>query len=115
VRIVKELVEIWPNEVCDRKNLMEFCIRLSYYFILLYKWQSHGHMICLLKFLCYLYLDPIVHLDVVDQMFKCAGNYFLLGALITITSGNSIASQNVLSPTVDPNSWLHSLRNCTGY
>ena len=22
-------------------------------------------------------------LDVVDQMFKCAGNYFLLGALIT--------------------------------
>ena len=43
----------------------------------------YGHMICLLKLLCYLYLDPIVCLDVVDQMFKCTGNYFLLGALIT--------------------------------
>jgi len=26
-----------------------------------------------------------MHLDVVDQMFKYMGNYFLLGALITIT------------------------------
>ena len=40
-------------------------------------------MICLLKFSCYLYLDPIVCLDVVNQMFKYTGNYFLLGALIT--------------------------------
>jgi len=30
-------------------------------------------------------------------------------------SGNSTASQNMLSLTMDPNSWLHSLRNCTGY
>jgi len=30
------------------------------------------------------YLDPIVYLDVVDQMFKCVGNYSLLGALITL-------------------------------
>ena len=44
----------------------------------------YGYMICLLKFLYYLYLDPIVCLDVVDQMFKCTGNYFLLGALITV-------------------------------
>jgi len=29
------------------------------------------------------YLDPIVYF-VVDQMFKCVGNYFLLGALITL-------------------------------
>ena len=42
----------------------------------------YGHMICLLKFPHYLYLDPIVHLDVMDQMFKCTRNYFLLGALI---------------------------------
>jgi len=44
----------------------------------------YGHMICLLKFPHYLYLDPIVHLDVVDQMFKCTGNYFFLGALIIV-------------------------------
>jgi len=44
----------------------------------------YGHMICLLKLPCYLYLDPIVYLDVMDQMFKCTGNYFLFGALITI-------------------------------
>jgi len=43
----------------------------------------YGHMICLLKFSHYLYLDPIVCLDVMDQMFKCMGNYFLLRALIT--------------------------------
>jgi len=79
-----------------RKNSMEFFIELSYYFILLYKWlypivtslsrMFYGHMICSLKFPCYLYLDPIVCFDVVDQMFKCAGNYFLLGALITTIS-----------------------------
>ena len=43
----------------------------------------YGHIIYLLKFPHYLYLDPIVYLDVVNQMFKCAGDYFLLGALIT--------------------------------
>ena len=43
----------------------------------------YSHMICLLKFPCYLYLDPIVCLDDVDQMFKHMGNYFLLRALIT--------------------------------
>jgi len=46
----------------------------------------YSHMICLLKFLYYLYLDPIVHFDVVDQMFKYVGNYFLLRALITTSS-----------------------------
>ena len=83
-----------------RKNSMEFFIRLSYdlyYFTSGYTLKSHGHksfqnvlwshdqshVICLLKFPHYLYLNPIVHLDVVDQMFKCIGNYFLLGALIT--------------------------------
>jgi len=74
---------------------MEFFVGLSYY---LYYFTSgytlkscshesfqnvYGHMICLLKFPHYLYLDPIVYLDVVDQMFKCVGNHFLLGALIT--------------------------------
>jgi len=44
-------------------------------------------MVCLLKFPYYLYLNSIVHLDVVDQMFKCTGNYFLLGALIISTIG----------------------------
>ena len=80
---------------------MEFFIGLSYYLYYFtsgytLKSQSHksfqnvlwshdsGHMVCLLKFPRYLYLNPIVYLDVVDQMFKCAGNYLLLGALITI-------------------------------
>ena len=78
---------------------MEFFIGLSYYlcyFSSSYTLKSYGHksfqnvlwshdsdhMVCLLKFLYYLYLDPIVCLDVVDQMFKCAGNYLFLGALI---------------------------------
>jgi len=92
-----------------RKNLMEFFIGLSYYFILLYKWlypivtslsrMFYGHMICLLKFPCYLYLDPIVYFDVVDQMFKCAGNYFLLGALITTISLGMIGYWRVLFDT----------------
>jgi len=47
----------------------------------------YGHIICLLKFPHYLYLDPIVHLDVMDQIFKCTGNYFLLGTLITGSLG----------------------------
>ena len=83
-----------------RKNLIEFFIGLSYYlyyFTSGYILKSHGHksfqnvlwshdsghMVCLLKFPHYLYLDPIVHLDVIDQMFKCTENYFLLRALIT--------------------------------
>jgi len=83
-----------------RKNSIEFFIGLSYYLYYFtsgytLKSCSHksfqnvlwshdsGHMVCLFKFLHYLYLDPIVYLDVVDQMFKCMGNYFLLGALIT--------------------------------
>jgi len=41
------------------------------------------HMIYLSKFLCYLYLDPIIQFKIVDQVFKCIGNYFLFGALIT--------------------------------
>jgi len=83
-----------------RKNSIEFFVGLSYYlyyFIsgctlksyshksfqnVLWSYDS-GHVVCLLKFPHYLYLDPIVHLDVVDQIFKCMGNYFLLGALTT--------------------------------
>jgi len=81
---------------------MEFFIGLSYYLYYFtsdctlkshgYKsfqnvlWShDSGHMICLLKFTYYLYLDPIVYLDVVNQMFKYLGNCFLLGALITQT------------------------------
>ena len=84
-----------------RKNSMEFFVGLDYY---LYYFtsgctlKSHGHksfqnvlwshdsgrMVCLLKFPHYLYLDPIMYLDIIDQMFKCMGNYFLFGALITI-------------------------------
>jgi len=83
-----------------RKNSMEFFVGLSYYlyyFTSGYILKSHGHksfqnvlwshdsghVVCLLKLLYYLYLDPIVCLDIVDQIFKCIGNYFLLGALIT--------------------------------
>ena len=79
---------------------MEFFIGLSYYLYYFtsgctLKSCSHksfqnvlwshnsGHVVHLLKFPHYLYLGPIVHLDVVDQMFKCTRNYFLLGALIT--------------------------------
>jgi len=83
-----------------RKNSIEFFVGLNYYLYYftsdcILKSHSHmsfqnilwsynsGHMVCLLKFPHYLYLDPIVCLNVVDQMFKCAENYFLLGALIT--------------------------------
>ena len=79
---------------------MEFFVGFDYYlyyFTSGYTLKSHGHkffqnilwshdsghMVGLLKFPYYLYLDPIMHLDVVDQMFKYTGNYFLLGALIT--------------------------------
>ena len=85
-----------------RKNSMEFFVGLDYYLYYftsgcILKSRGHksfqnvlwshdsGHMVCLFKFTYYLYLDPIMHLDVVDQMFKCMGNYFLLGALITVT------------------------------
>jgi len=70
----------------------------------------YGHMICLLKFPHYLYLDSIVRLDIVDQMFKCVGNYFLLGALITLgahfgrPSLLHLRNCNVVEPTlVDDN------------
>jgi len=42
-----------------------------------------GHMICYLSFPCYLWFDPVICLEVVDQLFKCVGSYFLFGALIT--------------------------------
>jgi len=42
------------------------------------------HMIWLSNLPCYLYLDPIVWLDVRDQMCECVGNSFPLGALITL-------------------------------
>jgi len=41
------------------------------------------HMIWLPNFPCYLYLDPVIRLDVRDQMFECVGNSFLSRALIT--------------------------------
>jgi len=41
------------------------------------------HVIWLSNLPCYLYLDPIVWLDVRDQICECVGNYFPLGALIT--------------------------------
>ena len=79
---------------------MKFFIELSYYLYYFtsdctLKSHSHksfqnvlwshdsGHMVHLLKFPYYLYLNPIVRLDVTNQMFKCTGNYLLLGALIT--------------------------------
>ena len=84
-----------------KKNSIEFFIGLNYYLYYFtsgytLKSYSHkssqnvlwshdsGHVVWLLRFPCYLYLDPIVCLDVVDQMPKCTGNYFLLGALITL-------------------------------
>ena len=76
-----------------RKNLMEFFIGLDYY---LYYFthgctlKSHGHksfqnvlwshdsshMICLLKLLYYLYYNPIMHLDVVDQIVQMCRKLF---------------------------------------
>ena len=41
------------------------------------------HVVWLSNFPCYLYLNPIVRLDIRDQMYKCVGNSFLSGALIT--------------------------------
>jgi len=152
VGIVEELMEIWPNEVCDtrahypkclwalyslarvikskwvvrpqgmrsplgieflcywwavialsdysrwmfRKNSMKFFVGLLNYLYYFYKWlyttspQSHDLLECsmimwpcylirLPKFLCYLYLDSVVWLDIVDQVFKCMGNFFFLG------------------------------------
>ena len=38
----------------------------------------------LYKLSCYLQLDPIICFEVVNQLFKCVGSYFLFGALITI-------------------------------
>jgi len=84
-----------------RKNSMEFSVRFDYLLILLYKWlcftvtwshvlPEHSmttwpcHVIWLPEFPCYLYLDPIVWLDIRDQMFECVGNSFLSGALITV-------------------------------
>jgi len=86
-----------------RKNSMEFFVRLLNYLYYFYKWlyttnpQSHVllecsmitwpcHMIWLSKFPYYLYLDSVVWLDITDQVFKCMGNYFLFGALITLWS-----------------------------
>jgi len=91
---------------------MEFFVGLSYY---LYYFTSDytlkscghksfqnvlwshdsGHVVHLLKFPHYLYLDPIMHLDVVNQIFNCTGNYFLLGALITHTSDSSPMKQRL--------------------
>jgi len=47
------------------------------------------HVIWLPSLLYYLYLDPIIWLDVRDQMFECMGNSFLSGVLITLCSNPS--------------------------
>ena len=76
-----------------RKNSMEFFVGLDYYlyyFTSGYILKSHGHksfqnvlwshdsshVICLLKFPHYLYCDPIMHLDVVDQIVQMRGKLF---------------------------------------
>jgi len=41
------------------------------------------YMIWLPNFPCYLYLDPIIWLDIRDQMFECIGGSFLSETLIT--------------------------------
>jgi len=81
-----------------RKNSMEFFAGFDYLLILLYKWlcstitRSHVlpecsmitwpyHVIWLLNSHA-IYIFAFV--DVGDQMFKCAGNSFLSGALITL-------------------------------
>jgi len=68
----------------------------------------YGHIIYLLKFPYYLYLDPIVYLDVVDQMFKCTRNYFLLGAFITLAASKGRWS----GVQLDERPWLQ-LMYCT--
>ena len=84
-----------------RKNSMEFSVGFGYLLIHFYKWlclyftQSHilpehsmitwpCHVIWFPNLPCYLYLDPIIRLDVRDQMFECMGNFFFSGALITL-------------------------------
>jgi len=44
-----------------------------------------GHVIWLSNLPCYLYLDPVIRLDVRDQMCECMGDSFLPGALITLS------------------------------
>jgi len=44
------------------------------------------HVVWLSNLPYYLYLDPIVRLDVRDQMCECVGNFFPSGALITLNS-----------------------------
>ena len=75
-----------------RKNSMEFSVGFGYLLILLYKWLCPYyytitwlcHMIWLPSPPCYLYLHLIIRLDIRDQIFKCMGNSFLSGALITL-------------------------------
>jgi len=52
------------------------------------------HMIWLPNLPCYLYLDPIIWLDVRDQIFECIENSFLSGALI-ITGGDGTCGGGV--------------------
>jgi len=83
-----------------RKNSMEFFVVLSYYLYyftvaILLRVQNHmffqnilwsPDLVMWYDYLsshAYLYLHPIVCLEVIDQIFKCTGSYFLLRALIT--------------------------------
>ena len=76
-----------------RKNSIEFFVELDYYLYYFtsgctLKSHSHksfqnvlwshdsSHMICLLKFPHYLYHDPIMHLDVVDQIVQMCRKLF---------------------------------------
>jgi len=65
----------------------------------------YGHMICLLKFPYYLYLDPIVCLDIVNQIFKCVGDYFLLGALITCPFGVGLVIEDYIGGAIHVVHW----------
>ena len=84
-----------------KKNSMEFFIGLDYYLYLFYSGctttslQSYDlpecsmvtwscHMIWLPKLPYYLFLNPIVQLEILDEVFECIGNCFLFGALITL-------------------------------
>ena len=58
-------------------------------------WQ--GHVIWLPNLPCYSYLDPIIWLDIRDQMFECVGNSFLSGALITFLPSHTILIYGVVS------------------
>jgi len=89
-----------------KKNSMKFSVVLNYYLyystVAVLLWV-HSHMsfqnvlwspdlVTWYDYLnshIYLYLYPIVYFEVIDQVFKCVGSYFLFGALITVVIENN--------------------------